>query len=125
MWSCRGLWWKLLPLGICPCPSGLTHVCIFIQVCDILLIHMLYINVLCTFYHTDVFKNALKLGTFPAILVTYTASALLHVSMIFSSPVINIFTRKVCWHRIRFHLFKQILVCIGIKQHLIQKTVSL
>lgn len=33
------------------------------------------------FICTDVFKSALKLGTFPAILVTYTASALLHVSM--------------------------------------------
>lgn len=31
-------------------------------------------------YSSDVFKNAMKLGTFPAILVTYTASALLHVS---------------------------------------------
>lgn len=30
---------------------------------------------------SDVFKNAMKLGTFPAILMTYTASALLHVSM--------------------------------------------
>uniref|UniRef100_A0A3B4ZNQ1 Protein-cysteine N-palmitoyltransferase porcupine-like n=1 Tax=Stegastes partitus TaxID=144197 RepID=A0A3B4ZNQ1_9TELE len=28
--------------------------------------------------HFNVFKNAMKLGTFPAILVTYTASALLH-----------------------------------------------
>ncbi|XP_041654360.1 protein-serine O-palmitoleoyltransferase porcupine-like isoform X2 [Cheilinus undulatus] len=28
---------------------------------------------------TYVFKNAMKLGTFPAILVTYTASALLHI----------------------------------------------
>jgi hypothetical protein len=32
------------------------------------------------FSSTDIFKNAVKLGTFPAILVTYTASALLHVS---------------------------------------------
>ena len=32
------------------------------------------------FLSTDIFKNAVKLGTFPAILVTYTASALLHVS---------------------------------------------
>lgn len=30
------------------------------------------------FLNTYVFKNAMKLGTFPAILVTYTASALLH-----------------------------------------------
>lgn len=30
---------------------------------------------------SDVFKNAMRLGTFPAILMTYTASALLHVSM--------------------------------------------
>lgn len=30
---------------------------------------------------SDVFKNAMKLGTFPAILMTYTASALLHVSV--------------------------------------------
>ena len=30
---------------------------------------------------SDVFKNATKLGTFPAILMTYTASALLHVSV--------------------------------------------
>lgn len=29
----------------------------------------------------DVFKSALKLGTFSSIIVTYTASALLHVSM--------------------------------------------
>lgn len=28
----------------------------------------------------DVFKNALRLGTFSAVLVTYAASALLHVS---------------------------------------------
>ncbi|KAG7279510.1 hypothetical protein CRUP_035896, partial [Coryphaenoides rupestris] len=28
--------------------------------------------------NTYIFKNAMKLGTFPAILVTYTASALLH-----------------------------------------------
>uniref|UniRef100_A0A3B4ZLM6 Protein-cysteine N-palmitoyltransferase porcupine-like n=1 Tax=Stegastes partitus TaxID=144197 RepID=A0A3B4ZLM6_9TELE len=31
-----------------------------------------------TFLFLNVFKNAMKLGTFPAILVTYTASALLH-----------------------------------------------
>ncbi|KAF7658692.1 hypothetical protein LDENG_00009260 [Lucifuga dentata] len=30
------------------------------------------------FLNTYVFKNAMKLGTFPAILLTYTASALLH-----------------------------------------------
>lgn len=29
---------------------------------------------------TDVFKSALKFGTFTAIMVTYIASALLHVS---------------------------------------------
>lgn len=29
---------------------------------------------------TDVFKSALKFGTFTAVMVTYTASALLHVS---------------------------------------------
>lgn len=28
----------------------------------------------------DVFKNALRLGTFSAVLVTYASSALLHVS---------------------------------------------
>lgn len=30
----------------------------------------------------DVFKNALRLGTFSAVLVTYAASALLHVSRV-------------------------------------------
>lgn len=30
----------------------------------------------------DVFKNALHLGTFSAVLVTYAASALLHVSRV-------------------------------------------
>lgn len=34
----------------------------------------------CSPFSSDIFKNAMKLGTFPAILVTYTASALLHVS---------------------------------------------
>lgn len=31
---------------------------------------------------TDVFKSALKFGTFTAVMVTYTASALLHVSAV-------------------------------------------
>lgn len=35
---------------------------------------------------TDVFKSALKFGTFSAIMVTYTASALLHVSTVQKSP---------------------------------------
>lgn len=37
-------------------------------------------NLLCCVCSSDVFRNATNLGTFPAILVTYTASALLHVS---------------------------------------------
>uniref|UniRef100_A0AAQ4Q263 Porcupine O-acyltransferase n=1 Tax=Gasterosteus aculeatus aculeatus TaxID=481459 RepID=A0AAQ4Q263_GASAC len=40
------------------------------------------------FLHTYVFKSALKFGTFSAIMVTYTASALLHVSsFLFTSRV--------------------------------------
>lgn len=34
---------------------------------------------------TDVFKSALKFGTFSAIMVTYTASSLLHVSTVQTS----------------------------------------
>lgn len=49
-----------------------------------------FFNVLSS-YFSDVFKNAMKLGTFPAILVTYTASALLHVS-IMMMMMIMIFT---------------------------------
>lgn len=37
-------------------------------------------NLLCCVCSSDVFRNVTNLGTFPAILVTYTASALLHVS---------------------------------------------
>lgn len=39
-------------------------------------------DLLCRVCSSDVFQNATKLGTFPAILVTYTASALLHVSVL-------------------------------------------
>lgn len=42
-----------------------------------------YVCVFCPLFcpcFLGVFKNTMKLGTFPAILMTYTASALLHVS---------------------------------------------
>lgn len=38
---------------------------------------------------TDVFKSALKFGTFSAIMVTYTASALLHVSPKWTSSAVT------------------------------------
>lgn len=50
---------------------------------------------------SDAFKNAMKLGTFPAILVTYTTSALLHVSNAahFSPSTMQCISLKlICFH---------------------------
>lgn len=56
---------------------------------------MLSVCLLCPPCSSDVFKSAMKLGTFAAILVTYMASALLHVSKIMHTFIQS--TLHCCW----------------------------
>lgn len=95
--SSRGLWWRWWRHGICPCPASCTPVsyftncfCFMAAAVSCLLLSLRikahffrYLpssKLMLSFILTDVFKSALRFGTFTAVMVTYTASALLHVS---------------------------------------------
>lgn len=96
--SFLGRWWRWWRRGICPCPASCTPVSYFTKCfcfmaaaapCLFALsseeLHLVPSDASpqtpgCS-HPTDVFKSALRFGTFTAVMATYTASSLLHVSV--------------------------------------------